>query len=706
MPTIYEVQAPDGSILEIEGPDNATDEQIAAFAAQQFGAPNAREAQITVTLRPDITDPAERQSMGLEPLPARAGEVPMEQLDYVPGTEAAGDTSAMGLVGATTRGLAAPMAGAAIGAAMGAPFAGVGAVPGAAAGLAAGALTEALGDPIVRGVNSIFGTNFTEPTTALQNLLTNLGVPEADSEAERIVQKMATGVAGGVGGVGMGKALSGMAGASRPVMQRVGAAMAEQPVAQIAGGAGAGLAAGLVPEDAGALAETGAALVGGLAGGAAGAGIAARRMATPGGVTGAAGASGARASGGAAATPESALRLERAERLGVEILPPQASRDFVSQQRMRELAKNNDVGGPIRERLDNQSDQLRQRFESFIDGTGSEQWTNKYAQGGVIADALGTLAKRERTRIKALYNRAERAGELREPVSYAPVVDFINEQTPTTREKLAPVLQVVEEQFKANDVSNSGQISLKQMEDVRQLINKVAQPGTPDYAYGRDLKELIDLATQDAGGDVYKSARAARARYANEFENIALVNDLIGLKPGNVDRIVALERVVDHITRPASSLDSVNSLKALIDRAGPRGKRAMNELQGAVMENIRDAAYAGISRDQGGGIVISPAKLNNTLNKLDRAGKLEAIFDKQTAQTLRDVNLLVQDIATAPPGTLNPAGTSSAIINAIDMLAMLPGIGGLAARGVGKAREAAVRQELKKEVRRLIGDKE
>ena len=124
------------------------------------------------------------------------------------------------------------------------------------------------------------------------------------------------------------------------------------------------------------------------------------------------------------------------------------------------------------------------------------------------------------------------------------------------------------------------------------------------------------------------------------------------------------------------------------------------------MENIRDAAYAGITRDQGGGIVISPAKLNNAINKLDTTGKLEAIFDKQTAQTLRDVNLLVQDIATAPPGALNTSGTSSAIINAIDMPAMLPGIGGLAARGVGKAREVAIRQELKKEVSRLIGAKD
>jgi hypothetical protein len=34
---IFKVQGPDGSIYRIEGPDDATDEQVAAFAAQQFG---------------------------------------------------------------------------------------------------------------------------------------------------------------------------------------------------------------------------------------------------------------------------------------------------------------------------------------------------------------------------------------------------------------------------------------------------------------------------------------------------------------------------------------------------------------------------------------------------------------------------------------------------------------------------------------------
>jgi hypothetical protein len=38
MPTIYDVLAPDGTILEVEGSDNATDEQIEDYASQQFNA--------------------------------------------------------------------------------------------------------------------------------------------------------------------------------------------------------------------------------------------------------------------------------------------------------------------------------------------------------------------------------------------------------------------------------------------------------------------------------------------------------------------------------------------------------------------------------------------------------------------------------------------------------------------------------------------
>lgn len=44
---VYEVQAPDGSILEIEGPDNADEKTLQAFAAQQFGAQQPAKPGLT-----------------------------------------------------------------------------------------------------------------------------------------------------------------------------------------------------------------------------------------------------------------------------------------------------------------------------------------------------------------------------------------------------------------------------------------------------------------------------------------------------------------------------------------------------------------------------------------------------------------------------------------------------------------------------------
>ena len=409
---------------------------------------------------------------------------------------------------------------------------------------------------------------------------------------------------------------------------------------------------------------------------------------------------------GAMSASEETIRAQRAAELPVpiELARFQRTRNFAEQQRARELAKNNEVGGPIRDRMSQQQEALRQNFERFIEGTGSQVWENPYEQGGVIADALSTLAKRERTKINALYKRAEQAGEMREPVSYRSLSDFIAGQTPTTREKLAPVLRTVQEQLDAADPNKTGMITLNQMEDIRKLINKVASPGTPDASFGRDMRGIIDDATKDAGGDVYRQARSARAKYARDFDDIDLVQKIYSTKPGSTERYVALEKVVDRITGTSAPLDSVNRLLSLLDRAGPRGARAKKELQGAVMEKIRDQAYRGITRDESGGVVIQPAALNSIIVQLDKSGKLDAIFDKKTAELLRTVNDVTKDIVTAPPGSVNASGTSSAIMNAIDTVATFgtTGIPVPAAKILNEFRKALANRSLRKEVKRLL----
>lgn len=183
-----------------------------------------------------------------------------------PESAAPAETTAAGITGAITRGLALPAAGAALGAAAGAPFAGVGAIPGAVAGAGAATLAGVVGDPIVGAINSLFGTQYTLPTDAMADMLTRIGVPEPRTQAERIVQATAAGAAGAGGTVAAGQALQAAAGAARPITQQVARMVASQPALQVAGGAGAGLAGQAAQEaGAGALGQLAATLGGAMA---------------------------------------------------------------------------------------------------------------------------------------------------------------------------------------------------------------------------------------------------------------------------------------------------------------------------------------------------------------------------------------------------------------------------------------------------------
>lgn len=182
-------------------------------------------------------------------------------------TPAPAETTLQGLTGAITRGVAPIAAGATLGAAAGLPLAGIGAIPGAIAGAGAAGLAMTVGDPIVGSINSLLGTKYTLPTQAMEDLLTRLGVAEPKTAAERIVQTTAAGAAGAGGMAAAGKAIQTAAGTARPITQAIGAQLAAQPVAQIAGGAGAGVAGQAAKEmGAGPAGQIAASIVGGVAG--------------------------------------------------------------------------------------------------------------------------------------------------------------------------------------------------------------------------------------------------------------------------------------------------------------------------------------------------------------------------------------------------------------------------------------------------------
>jgi hypothetical protein len=166
-----------------------------------------------------------------------------------------------------SRGMAPYAAAATLGAGAGALFGGVGAAPGAAAGVAAVGAAQFIGDPLVDSVNSLFGTKFTKPTEALNQLMDMAGMAKPESQAGQMAEKVAAGVSGGIAGVGAARSVAAGA-APGSLTQGVAQTMAAAPVSQIvAGGTGAGGAELARQSGLGPIEQTVAGLASGLGGG-------------------------------------------------------------------------------------------------------------------------------------------------------------------------------------------------------------------------------------------------------------------------------------------------------------------------------------------------------------------------------------------------------------------------------------------------------
>lgn len=204
----YTVKAPDGSTIELEGPEGAAQADVIAQAQRLYAERQAPPAAV----------PQGRQMLSFE--------------RGAPAAAAAPETTLAGLVGGAARGLAPIGSAMAAGAAMGGlPTAGIGAIPGAIAGGAAYGASQLIGEPIIRAVNATFGTQISTPTEAWEALLTRAGIAEPKTGAERMVQAASAGLASGAGGVSLGQ---GLLKSAAPAVQAVGAMLAEAPASQVA----------------------------------------------------------------------------------------------------------------------------------------------------------------------------------------------------------------------------------------------------------------------------------------------------------------------------------------------------------------------------------------------------------------------------------------------------------------------------------------
>jgi hypothetical protein len=616
-------------------------------------------------------------------------------------------TTLTGLVGGATRGVALPAAGAALGAAIGLPFAGVGAIPGAIAGAGAATLAGLLGDPIVGSINSLFGTKYTMPTDAMEDLLTRVGVAQPRTAAERIMQTTAAGASGGAGGVAVGKAVE--AAAAGPVARGVGQLMATTPGLQTISGGMAG-GAGQVAK------ESGAGPVGQLAAAVGGAfvpaipaavkavtqqvtkQIAPTRPGAPSApmvpeVPGAptvpqAPVAASGRSVGAAATPEALRRVTTAEGLPVPVtLTRGAAQREAGQLAFEKEQMKGEFGAPLRNRAEENNLQILQNFDAIIDSTGAQAaFAGPAATGSSVVNSLSAGWQAAKNQTRVAYTKAKNSPEAQAAVDTNSVVTigkgdqeitnsligYINGKITGLPSSLVPdtarKLLIKSDLAAVDDAGNliAKPATVGKLEDFRKELSGTAK--FDDNVGLREetiLKKLVDAQTDPVSGPLYKEARALRTKQANRFEDRAIIARLIKNRGGMKDPQVAVDQVFQRSILNGSP-EEITFLKRVLLTSGKNGQQAFKELQAATAQHIRDQSTSGVGTDSAGRALVSPAKLNQVVSQLDKNGRLDVIFGKQEAAKMRDLNEVVKYVTTVPPGTLiNSSGTVGTLLAAL-----------------------------------------
>lgn len=373
---------------------------------------------------------------------------------------------------------------------------------------------------------------------------------------------------------------------------------------------------------------------------------------------------------GAASTADDLMRQQRLEQFGIRATAGERERNLQKQQFESEIQRGA-VTGISEDAKTQLSEQMRRfeagkkqdivrNFERMTAETGAEvaDPTQMRAVGKIVDKALNDEYSKKFDAYKALYAKADNAGETLQPVSYQGLLDYINTKTPTARGKLDPILDSVAESLAMNDPNKTGTITVRALEDIYQQIGKVkGSPSAPE------MKQIITQMGEGAGGELYQAARASRKQLAKEFEDVSRVDKLLGTKAGYADRRVALDDVFKHVVLDGS-LEEMRTVTTLLKKAGPEGRKAYAELQGQTIQQMKEMLTKG---DQ-----MSFKNLNTFINQLDNEGKLDYMFGKTGRNQITDLRDAIKDVVVKEPGAVNYPNTAGVVLRGLEILQKSP----------------------------------
>lgn len=348
-----------------------------------------------------------------------------------------------------------------------------------------------------------------------------------------------------------------------------------------------------------------------------------------------------------------------------------------------------ELGQPLRDRAEENNLQLLQNFDSLIDDSGAGA-VDVASTGNKVIDTLSQGYKSARARTKKAYDLARSSDESRAPVDLAKkvtlggddpdtsLIGYLNSKVsgiPSSAVTDAAKKYAVRMGIAAED--QDGTLSplptqVGKLEDFRREMSGIASKTEPGQIRDETIiKKLVDAHTGPVAGPLYNAARAERTKQARKYENRAVVARLLTNKGGSDDPKVAADQVFQKSVIN-SSPDEINFLRRVMLTSGNGGRQAWKDVQGALVDHIRNESTKGLGTDSSGQPIVSPAKLNQTVSALDKNGRLNVVLGAKNARIVRDLNDVAKYVNTVPPGTLiNNSGTAGTILAAMGESALM-----------------------------------
>lgn len=393
---------------------------------------------------------------------------------------------------------------------------------------------------------------------------------------------------------------------------------------------------------------------------------------------------------GAAETAAALRRRTTAESLPVPVkLTKGAETRNPDQLAFEKEQMKTEIGQPLRNRAEENNLQIMQNFDSLIDDTGSGA-VDVASTGNRVIDTLSQGYKSARARTKKAYDLARGSEESKAPVDLAKnvildgdnpdtsLIGYLNSKVsgvPSSAVTDAAKKYAVRMGIAAEDADGNLTplpASVGKLEDFRKEMSGVASKTEPGQIRDETIiKKLVDAHTEPEAGPMFRAARAERTKQARKYENRAIVARLITNRKGSADPKVAADQVFQK-SIINSSPEEINFLRRVMLTSGNGGRQAWKDVQGALVDHIRDQSTKGLGTDSNGQPLVSPAKLNQVVAALDKNNRLDVVLGKKNAQIVRDLNDVAKYVNTVPPGTLiNNSGTAGTILAAIGEAGLL-----------------------------------